>query len=622
LTEPRALLRIDDPPAGLPPGWYLFRRPRAVLRTDLPEEVPALLGRVEAEAGAGRWAVGLVAYEAAPGFDPALRTHPLPDGVPTAWFALFDRPEPAPEPAEDPAEADPGRGLVASPELVATIGDDDYRETIVAIRRAIARGDTYQANFTYRLRGRLPRWTGLGAAELFARLCRAQRAPYAAFLDLGEPSGAAVCSVSPELFFRREGGRVECRPMKGTAPRGRTPEEDRRAEETLRASPKERAENLMIVDMVRNDLGRVARPGSVRVPTLLDVERYDTVHQMTSTVTAESGASLPELFTALFPCASVTGAPKVSTMEILTGLESTPRGVYTGAVGWVAPGGAARFSVAIRTAWMSPHPAGGLALEYGTGGGVVWDSDPDGELAETRTKALALRRALDPEGGGPDPERDFELLETLLWTRAQGYALLERHLERLAASAERFGFPLDPEAALEALVRAASEALPDRLRVRLLCDRRGRVRVEAALARKERTRRTVRAALAPTPVDSSDPFLFHKTTRRGVYENALAEVRRAAGADDAILRNERGELTESTIANLVLDLDGELVTPPVACGLLPGTLRAELLARGRVRERVLVPADLHRAARVWLVSSVRGWRPVEVVPAAAVPETS
>jgi para-aminobenzoate synthetase/4-amino-4-deoxychorismate lyase len=327
-------------------------------------------------------------------------------------------------------------------------------------------------------------------------------------------------------------------------------------------------------------------------------------------------------------------------MEILTGLESTPRGVYTGAIGWVAPGGTARFSVAIRTAWVTPEStselaselapggAGGLAIEYGTGGGVVWDSDPDGELAETRTKALALRRALRPEGLAEEAGRELELLETLLWTPVRGYALLGRHLDRMAISAEQFEIPLDLGTALRALERAleapSSRPIHDTpLRVRLLCDRRGRVRTE--IAPLGSAPRTVRAACAPTPVDPSDPFLFHKTTRRAVYDEALAEARRAAAEvgeeiDDAILRNTRGELTESTIANLVLDLDGELVTPPVTCGLLPGTLRADLLARGRIRERVLVPADLGRAARVWLVSSVRGWRPVEVVPTAPTSE--
>jgi para-aminobenzoate synthetase / 4-amino-4-deoxychorismate lyase len=588
-----------------------------VLRAERPDEVPALLAAVEA---ARRWAVGFVAYEAASAFDPALRTHPLPAGVPAAWFALFDEPERAADPAEEPVP-----GLVAS--LSPTIADPDYRATIDAIRAAIARGDTYQANFTYRLRGTLEAGAPAGgdpAAALFARLCRSERAPYAAFLDLGsEPGGrsAAVCSVSPELFFRRENGRLTCRPMKGTAPRGRTLDEDRRMSAALRASAKERAENLMIVDMVRNDLGRVARPGSVRVPALLEVERYETVHQMTSTVVAESDASLPDLFTALFPCASVTGAPKVRTMEILTALESTPRGVYTGAVGWVSPDGTARFSVAIRTAWIAPDGFGGprasgrMTIEYGTGGGVVWDSDPERELAETRTKAVALRRALavDPPSG-----RDFELLETLLWTGREGYALLDRHLARLADSAEYFGFALDVEAvrrALESAIEPGAAGGDGRFRVRLLCDRRGGVRTEAApLA--EPTGAPVRLALAPAPVDSSDRFLFHKTTRREVYERALAEARRVPGAgdaDDVLLRNERGELTESTIANLVLDLGGERVTPPVESGLLAGTFRAELLASGSLRERVLTADDLARASGVHLVSSVRGWRTAEVL---------
>jgi para-aminobenzoate synthetase/4-amino-4-deoxychorismate lyase len=592
--------------------WWRFAAPEALLRAVRAEEVPGLLREVEAAVAGGLWAVGFVAYEAAAGFDRALVTHgPAPAGalaVPAAWFALFA----APRVEESLPEAHGGAFPVP---VLATLSDAAYLAGVEAIRAAIGRGDTYQANLTYRLRGSLA--GGPDPLALFAALARSQPSPYAAFLELGVE---AVCSVSPELFFERRGRRLLCRPMKGTAPRGRTTPEDRELAGALRSSPKERAENLMIVDMVRNDLGRIARPGSVRVRSLFDVARYPTVHQMTSDVEAESGAGLAEVFGALFPSASVTGAPKVRTMEILAGLETSPRGVYTGAVGYVAPGGDARFNVAIRTAWIDRRARapwaggtcdGGPWLEYGTGGGVVWDSVPERELAETRTKALVLT------AGRGEP---FRLLETLLWRPGSGFALLRRHLARLADSAGYFDFPLDRgevERRLEELDRRLrGDGGRRRRRVRLLVDASGGVFLEAASL--ERTRRPWRVAPAGEPVDPADRFLFHKTTRREVYERALAAGRRIhPGLDDVLLWNPAGELTESTVANLVLRLDGELVTPPAGAGILPGTLRAELLARGRIRERSLTRGDLARADGVYLVNSLRGWIPARLVPAAA-----
>ena len=565
-----------------------------------------MLREVEAAAGAGRWAVGFVAFEAAAGFDPALATRALPPGLPAAWFGLFGEPETVsgpPAPGRIPAlRGGAGNARPLSPRLEASVSEAEYLEAIRAIRRAIERGETYQANFTYRLRGRLGAPPGENvspALGLFARLVDAQpNAAYATFLDLGDQ---AICSVSPELFFRRRGREVVCRPMKGTAPRGRTAEEDRAAASALLASAKDRAENVMIVDMTRNDLGRVARPGSVEVRRLFEVERYPTLFQLTSEVAAETGAPLDELFSALFPCASITGAPKVRTMEILAELESTARGVYTGAVGFVAPHGRSRFSVAIRTAHVGEDAGGIRPLEYGTGGGVVWDSSARGELAESRTKALVITR----------PEPPFELLETLLWEPGRpggGYRLLARHLDRLVASAGYFDFPCDPDEARRRLA-ALARGLPERPhKVRLLCARDGGLTLEAKVFERRRTPWLVE--LARRPVDTRDRFLFHKTTRRLVYEEALDEARaERPDLDDALLWNREGELTESTVANLVLALGGELVTPPVESGLLAGTFRHELLAQGKIRERRLVREDLDRSQGIFLVSSVRGWIP-------------
>lgn len=619
----RALLRGAGD-ESLPEGWWCFADPEDVLRADAAGGVRRVLGEVEAAARQGLWAVGFVAYEAAPAFDSALLTSEPAPGVPAAWFGLFPPPRPAAEPAAPAGAAPPPL------DLAPTVSTAEHRAAFEAIRAAIARGDTYQANLTYRVRGALPDRT---PEELFAALCRAQPSPYSTYLELG-PGEPAVCSVSPELFFARRGERLLCRPMKGTAPRGRTSAEDRRAAANLHASPKDRAENLMIVDMVRNDLGRIARPGSVAVGELFRIERYPSLFQMTSDVAASSPAPLDELFAALFPCASVTGAPKVRTMELLAELETTPRGLYTGALGYVAPGGDARFSVAIRTAWCSPVVAGygdGAApaaarIEYGTGGGVVWDSTPGGELAESRTKVLALSRT----------EPAFELLETLLWQpprpgRPHGYRLLARHLDRLADSAGYFDFAVERAAARGLLESAAAGFPPRAHRVRLLAGRRGELRIEAQALDPAGEPRPWRVALAERPVDESDRFLFHKTTRREVYARAFARAAGAMGApgtagngaiDDVLLWNQAGELTETTRANLVLRLGGELLTPPVACGLLAGTARAELLDRGEIRERRLTRDDLLRADEILLVNSVRGWIPARLVASGGEDEPS
>jgi para-aminobenzoate synthetase/4-amino-4-deoxychorismate lyase len=353
----------------------------------------------------------------------------------------------------------------------------------------------------------------------------------------------------------------------------------------------------MIVDMMRNDLGRVADPGSVAVTELFAVERYDTVFQLTSTVAAESDEPPSRILSALFPAASVTGAPKRRTMELIAGLEGEPRGIYTGAIGTFAPGRRAQFSVAIRTAHVDR--AGGRA-EYGTGGGIVWDSRAASEQEECRAKSLVLV-----------PRPRFELLETLLWRPGCGYSLLERHLQRLADSALYFGFQLEAREARRLLADAATQFGAGRRRVRLLASPEGTLRVESEPL--PASRRRWRVALDRMPVDAADRFLFHKTTWRPAYDAARA---RFPSHDDVLLRNRRGELTESTLANLVLRLGGELLTPPVASGLLAGVARAELLARGRIREQTLRPGDLAHAEAIFLVNSVRGWVRAELDPAA------
>jgi len=570
-----ATVRFDAPGGG---RSFRFEGFRGLLRADRLDEVVPVLDAVDRAVAKGLHAAGFVAFEAAPAFDSAFAVHPPDPRLPLAWFALYERREVADPPYEAAARAvEPGPWRI-------DLGEEAYRERVERIRGLIAAGDSYQVNLTARLTAPFDG----DPLALYERLCLGQRSGFCAFLDL--EGGRSVVSASPELFFRLDKAGLELRPMKGTRPRGRWPAEDRALAAELAASPKDRAENLMIVDLLRNDAGRVAAFGGVRAERLFQVERYETVHQMTSTIRAvpREDAGLAEVFRALFPCGSVTGAPKVRTMQIIREVETGPRGVYCGAIGFVSPGEAV-FSVGIRTLLLDA--AAGTA-ELGVGSGIIWDSEAGAEYRECWSKADFTRRA----------PADFRLLETMRWEPGNGFRLLDRHLARLADSAEYFGYAFDADDAVRRL-RDATRGWEAPARVRITVDRGGSISIEAVpyAAGAE----PVRVAIAAEPVDSRDPLLYHKTTRREAYE------RRAASrpeCDDVVLVNERGELTESTIASLVVRLDGVPWTPPLDSGLLPGVFRAELLARGELRERVLRPDDLARAEEVWLISSLRGWR--------------
>ncbi len=574
--------------------WLHFANPLHVVATRSIDGVVKSLRLIEELVNRERlFVAGFISYEAASAFDRALTTHPLTD-FPLLWFGLFREPQIVPEPA---AVAEPTYHLG---EWQPTVNRNEYRERFDAIKRAIARGDTYQVNYTMRLRS----FFSGNPHAFFVDLLPAQRADYTAYIETDD---FAVCSVSPELFFRLDGNIITCRPMKGTRSRGRFPEEDRALADELRDSEKERAENVMVVDMIRNDLGRIAEFGSVRVPELFTLERYPTLWQMTSSVTAQTSSTFPELISALFPCASVTGPPKSSTMRLIAELETTPRRIYTGSIGYYAPDRRACFNVAIRTALIDKHRG---SIEYGVGGGIVWDSDPQSEFDECLTKSAVLRRRVPP----------FDLLETILWTPEGGFYLLDRHLQRLVASADFFDRHIDLHVIRDELNELTASLEPKAHRVRLLAAESGAITLQATpLSHPDRTSKLARVKLAARPIDSADVFLFHKTTHRGVYDDALRE---AGDCEDVILYNERDEVTESTIANIVVVIDGKKFTPPVACGLLAGTFRAELLAKGEISERVITVAQLRQAEQVYLINSVRGWVPalLELQPVDAYPE--
>ncbi len=563
---------------GIAPGTLAFAAPRAVVEAREPEAVRRALAEVEAAALGGRWAAGFVAYEAGPALDPAIASKE-PGAGPLVWFGIYDQPG-APLPAAGEARLGP---------LEPDTTPDEHAASVGRIREAIARGDAYQVNHTFRLRGPFA-GDPLG---LYRRLRAAQGGGLGAVVHLGK---RAVVSASPELFLERRGDLARARPMKGTARRGRFAEEDEAAAAALAASPKERAENVMIADLLRNDLGRVATAGSVRVPRLFEVERYRTVLQLTSTVEARlrRGVGLVDLLAATFPCGSVTGAPKCMATRIIAREESSPRGAYCGAMGFVAPGGDAAFNVAIRTAELDLERGEAVV---GVGGGVTWGSTAAGEYDEALAKAAFLGEA----------DTAFDLVETL---RLEGgrYPLLARHMARLAASARYFGRRLDGAQVEASLARVAAAWPAGQRRVRMWIAPGGGVHAESAPL-PARQDRPAAVALARARVSRRDPFLFHKTSLRGLYDKARAE---RPDAFDVLLVNEEGEVTEFTIGNVVVEMGGERVTPPREAGLLAGVFRAELLARGEVRERPVRVTDLERSSRIWLVNAVRGWVPVRL----------
>lgn len=542
---------------------------------------------VEAGRRRGLFAAGFVSYEAAPGFDAALTTR-APAGPPLVWFGLFAQPASGAPPSAAPDAGwidDDTRRLTWTPDITR----DDHRAGVAAVREAILAGDSYQANYTFRLRAPIdPRAT----PALYRRLAADQRAPYSAFLDLGPWQ---ILSLSPELFFRVDGGRLITQPMKGTATRGLWREDDEAQAAWLTASEKNRAENVMIVDLARNDVGRIADIGSVRASSLFDVERYPSVWQMVSTVEGRlrAGTTLADVFTALFPAGSITGAPKTSSTRLIASIERAPRGVYCGAIGYASPDGDAVFNVAIRTAAIDVER--GVAT-YGVGGGITWDSRADEEYAEAISKAACLT-----------PAPAFDLIETM---RLEGGRCVReaRHLQRLHESAAFFNRPFDRDAVVRALREHAAAYDGSARRVRLRLDATGHPHVESRPLDAS-IRQPAPVALAAAPVSRRDWRLYHKTTQRDVYER---HRRARPGAFDVLLWNEERAVTEFTIGNLVAEIDGERWTPDRRSGLLAGVFRGELLDAGEIRERTIPLDDLARAKRLWLINSLREWVEVGV----------
>ncbi|MEN2768306.1 aminodeoxychorismate synthase component I [Ornithinibacillus xuwenensis] len=556
-----------------------FRNPIKIITAFELEQVIPAFEKVQEAIQQGFYAAGFVSYEAAPAFDSAMEVH-ANNQLPLLWFGIYD------SPSTD--------GLLPNHESYhatawqpdTTIAD--YNNAINQIKAYIEQGDTYQVNYTIRMKSQ---FNG-EAIGLYHQLASSQSANYSAYLDIG---GHRLLSASPELFFHLKDGKVTTKPMKGTVARGRTATEDKENAEWLYHSEKNRAENVMIVDLLRNDLGVIAKPGTVKVPELFSIEKYPTVYQMTSTVTADidESKSITEVFQALFPCGSITGAPKISTMRIIKELETSPRDVYCGAIGFITPEMEAIFNVPIRTVILDD--AGNAT--YGVGGGITWDSTDKDEYAEVLTKAKILS----------NKQQDFKLLETIGLVNGE-YLVLDNHLNRIQNSASYFNFALDHQALKEELLEIANQYKAGKWKVRVLLSRIGTTTIEAVPEVFEE--KELHVSLAKHPIQESNIFLYHKTTNRIFYEEVLKQ---SPHVFDVLLWNEQEEITEFTKGNVVVELDGKFVTPPVSCGLLPGTYREALLQDGKVSERVIRVEELGSCSSIWFINSVKEWVKVKLI---------
>lgn len=598
-TPGTILLEASRP--GASPISRVFTSPARVIEARTPADIDALFLEIEAATSRHQFAAGVFSYECGQCFEPSAAQRNLPSGEPLAWFGIYERcyrfdhhsgafiGDVAPDPAQ-PLDRKP----CALPTIRLSIDQAEYSAGIARIHDWIRAGDVYQLNFSFPLHAEISE----SPAQLYARLRAAQPVDYSAFLHCRP--GRYILSLSPELFFHVEANgairRITTRPMKGTARRGRTTVEDRDMADWLAHDPKNRAENVMIVDLIRNDLGRICNFGTVQVDKLFESQRFPTLWQMTSTISGELRPDVghKDILHALFPCGSVTGAPKIRAMQLLAQVELQPRGVYTGAIGFFS-GQQSVFNVAIRTLTLQDGRAA-----MGIGSGVVIDSDPAAEFAECQLKAEFLTRSA----------VSFSLIETMRWDN--GFRLIELHLDRLCDSADYFDFPFDREAVKAALPESAAlfTDLQPR-RVRLLLDADGTVHIDSTLLAPP-SGGIDRICIASERTDPADRFLFHKTTNRLFYQRAFTAAS-AAGFVDVLFLNTREQITEGAIGNVFIEKAGRWFTPPIDCGVLPGVYRRYLLeTRCNIKERILTLDDLQSADAIYMCNAVRGLRKVNL----------
>ena len=584
----------------------LFLDPAETIRVDALDEIPNLFRQIEQALAGGFYAAGFLSYECGYHFERFKQVALTPQSLPLAWFGIYQKPlifdhetgcfygDSSPYLSEHSVQAP---SIPFTDSVALNISEEDYSEKIERIKEYILAGETYQVNFTNKVNVT----TESDPGTAFANLLRQQPVSYSAFLNV---AGRYILSLSPELFFRIEQGKIITRPMKGTMDRGLDAAEDAQAAIRLQNDEKNRCEHVMIVDLLRNDLGRVCTMGSVHVDDIFSIERYETLLQMTSTVsgTLRPGLTYYDIFKGMFPSGSITGAPKIRTMQIICELEDTPRGVYTGSIGYMSPDGSSTFNVAIRTVDLDEGHA-----HMGVGGGIVADSNPHDEYNECLLKAEFLVRS----------RPDFQLIETMLWNGE--FCRLTMHLDRMEASASYFNFSFDRVAITSHLLALSTLFEPEELyRVRLLLNEQGAFSIEHSKYAPDIPDTVGRALLSSERTSSKDFFLRHKTTRRELYQSEFMRCR-AEGFDEVIFFNERDEVTEGAISNIFIRKAGELLTPPLSSGVLPGIFRRHLLETDRsAKEMILTMQDLASAEAIYLCNSLRGLREIKLVEADAI----
>lgn len=554
---------------------HVFTKPLKELKTRDLGQVETLLREVEAYQEAGYYAVGYVSYEAAPAFEKKLAVHPAPlMGEYLLYFTIHEEVETLPFP-EDYEAVDLPANWQEEVEAPA------YRKAIETIQHHIRQGDTYQVNYTVQLSQELK----ADPLAIYNRLVVEQKAHYNAFIQHDD---VAILSISPELFFEQDDKLLITRPMKGTTRRGLTNQTDLQEAAWLEADPKNRAENMMIVDLLRNDMNRISEIGSEQVTRLCQVEQYSTVWQMTSTIESRlrPEVDLVQTFQALFPCGSITGAPKISTMEIIQNTEIAPRGVYCGTIGILLPRGKRIFNVAIRTLQMQ-----GTKAIYGVGGGITWDSKWEGEYQETKQKSAVLYRQ----------EPQFELLTTGRIHQGE-LTFLEQHLARLREASRYFAYPFNEPKLLNELQEQVTYLDPSLdYRCRIALQKNGTIQL-AITELTDLPSSYLQAQLTEQQLDLATPFTYFKTSQR----NHLA-----AKHHEQIFYLPDGSLLETTIGNLILEIDGQLFTPPAHLPILDGIYRRHLLETGQVEEKLLTLKDLELADQVYACNALRGLYPLD-----------
>lgn len=580
---------------------YIFLRPQKIVSTFKIGEIESCFEELGRALKEGYYVAGFLSYEAGEAFEEGLRGRVAFD-FPLLWFGVYKEPVIYDHCQERfrnfSSKAGPFIKKIVKykncrqrdyllRDIRPNISENTYLKAIAKIKDLIAQGFTYQVNYTFKLK-----FSFSGSASgLFFNLRNNQSVSYSAFIKAGP---YFVLSFSPELFFRKIKDKIYTRPMKGTARRGRDLQEDRAVARGLRRCLKNRSENIMIVDLLRNDLGRISATGSVRVCRLFNVEKYQTLFQMTSDIKArlKTDDFVFDIFRYIFPSGSVTGAPKIKTMEIIRQLEKEPRKIYTGSIGFFSPDKSGTFNVAIRTLLINSQTK---AAEMAVGSGIVYDSIPEREFEECCLKANFLTHR----------PQEFQLIETMLWRPDKGYLLIDKHLKRLESSSKYFNFPFNKKDIMAALKKLQRYFKKNFYRVRLLLDRKGNIKLKSSLLKKPGKRPKV--CISSKKTRSRNPFLYHKTTNRKIYDVEYKRCKRL-GFYDVIFTNEKGEVTEGAISNIFIRKNGKFYTPPINCGVLDGIYRRYLLSSKKyiIKEKVLFIDDLFSADEIYLSNSVRG----------------